>query len=132
MSDPSYQQQQLELQQQQSENTPDDLSTPKGYANLQASLEQGFLNVIARKNAAQKSFNAMNIMSSKSQKADREKTIKLALSNVYWKTNNLADFVLSSFTTAASTAAKSVVNIGKGGNKTRKARKSRKSRKSRR
>jgi hypothetical protein len=129
----------------QTQEVPQDLETPQGYANLQASLEQGFLNVIARKNLVQKRIsqakNVWNAAASGTQvqrnNVLRNNCIKIALNSVLAKANaseaGLGDYsVTSAFSGAYSAATNWWSRSGKGGRKSRKCRKARRGRKTRR
>ena len=65
---------------------------PAGFESFQAHLQQCFLNCIARKNAAQKTYNTFNIMSkmrgtSANKVLERKKAIMGALESVLAKAN---------------------------------------------
>jgi len=126
------------------QEVPQDLETPQGYANLQASLEQGFLNVIARKNLVQKRISqTKNIWNAASGNVDqvqrnnvlRNNCIKLALQSVLAKANaseaGLGDYSVASAFSGAYSAASNWWSR-KGGRKSRKGRKARRGRKTRR
>jgi hypothetical protein len=123
------------------QEVPQDLETPQGYANLQASLEQGFLNVIARKNLVQKrisqwnSVTGNNVNQAQRNNVLRNNCIKLALQSVLAKANaseaGLGDYSVASAFSGAYSAATNWWSR-KGGRKSRKGRKARRGRKTRR
>ena len=118
--------QEVAVQDQVAEN----LTTPDGFANFEASLVQGFLNVIARKNAAQRTLSKISGDSTKLQRTD---SIQNALTKVK-NMPNLGEYTATAaFGDAVKNAKSYFSNWGKGGKITRKrSKKAKKARKTRR
>ena len=126
------------------QDVPQNLETPQGYANLQASLEQGFLNVIARKNLVQKRIsqtkNVWNAATGNTDQVQRNNVLRnnciiVALNSVLTRANKegLGDYSITNAVSGAfSTGWNWLSRSGKGGKKSRKCRKARRGRKTRR